>query len=65
MIVVVEISSTSGVHACKEYDALSISTAVVVAGAELRRYPSFYIVDVWVKGDPLRQLETLEGGTFA
>jgi hypothetical protein len=62
MIVVVEISSASRVHAYKEYDAPSVSTAILAAEVELRRYPRFYIVDVWAKGDPIRQSET-RGGT--
>ena len=37
MIVVVEISSASRVHAYKEYDAPSVSTAILAAEVELRR----------------------------
>jgi hypothetical protein len=58
MIVVVEIASRRGAQARKEYDAPSINAALRAAERELRNYPTFKVVDAWVKDDQATQFES-------
>ena len=60
MIVVIEITNKRGTRARKEYDAPSLNTAVMAAEVELRKYPTFWIVDAWVDGDSTHQPDTAE-----
>ena len=51
MVVIVEIESPNGTRALKEYIVPSMGAAVCAADMELRRYPGFEVVDVWIKGE--------------
>jgi hypothetical protein len=58
MIVVVEIASSRGAQARKEYDAPSVNAALRAAERELRNYPSHQVVDAWAKDDQTTQFES-------
>jgi hypothetical protein len=60
MIVVVEIASRAGTRALKEYDAPSFNAAVEAAKRELRAYPMFRVLDIWIKDDRSLQREDEE-----
>lgn len=60
MIVVVEVASYAGTRASKEYDAPTLTAAVEAATRELRPYPNVRVTNVWIKNDPLPQLEVEE-----
>ena len=51
MIVVVEIASRAGTRAWKEDHAPSLNATVAAANRELRAYPTFRVLDIWVNDD--------------
>ena len=51
MLYVVEIAGRTGDRAYKEYDAPSLNAAVEAAKRELRAYPRFRVIDIWIKHD--------------
>ena len=50
MIYVIEVKDKAGNVARKEYAALSIREARLIAEAELEAFPKLYINDIWPKG---------------
>ena len=60
MIVVIEITNKRGTRARKAYDSPSLNTVVMAAEVELRKYPTFWIVDAWVVGDLSNQPDPAE-----
>jgi hypothetical protein len=60
MLIVVEVASTAGTRASKEYDAPTLTAAVEAAQRELRSYPKLRVINVWIKNDPMPQPELEE-----